>query len=111
MPKADYMWRELCRYAFDKFARRSTFQVPCDLAKSYPIFQKVGGSMRNRQTPPRFKAGATVKIVSTMHSRFNGMTGVVIKVKYSRHSQTLDKYVVHFGPIDVYTFWDIEIEK
>ncbi|HYR41570.1 MAG TPA: hypothetical protein VER98_00985 [Terriglobia bacterium] len=67
--------------------------------------------MTARQTAPRFKVGDSVRIASSIHTRFSGLTGVVIQVTRNRHSQTLDKYVIRFNnpDPDQNTFWDIEI--
>jgi hypothetical protein len=66
--------------------------------------------MARRTTEPRFKVGDTVKIKSTIHRRFNDKTGVIIEVQWSRHSETLDKYVVRFTgqTPDQELFWAIE---
>ena len=67
--------------------------------------------MAPRKAEPRFQVGDTVKIKSTIHRRFNGKTGVVIEIRRSRHSETLDKYVVRFDnqTPDQELFWDIEV--
>ena len=67
--------------------------------------------MAPRKADSRFKVGDTVTIQSTIHRRFNGKTGVVIEIQRSRHSETLDKYVVRFDnqTPDQELFWDIEV--
>jgi len=67
--------------------------------------------MAPRKGEPRFKVGDTVKIKSSIHRRFNGKTGVIIEVQRSRHSETLDKYLVRFDnqTPDQEFFWDIEV--
>ena len=64
---------------------------------------------RRDREPVRFKLGDTVKIMSSMRSRFAGQTGPVIEIKPSPRAQTLDKYVVRFENSDQETFWDIEL--
>jgi transcription antitermination factor NusG len=68
-------------------------------------------SPKRRLTGPRFHVGDTVRITSTILTRFAGMSGLIIEVRESRHSCTLDKYVLRVDkePEDR-VFWDIQLK-
>jgi hypothetical protein len=67
-----------------------------------------------RSHPRRFNVGETVEIASSLHTRFCGMRGEIVKVEQSRHAVTLDKYLVRLShpslPVSQ-MFWDIELKK
>jgi hypothetical protein len=67
-----------------------------------------------RSDPRRFNIGETVEISSSLHTRFSGMRGEIVKVEQSRHAVTLDRYIVRLSNPSVpdnQMFWDIELKK
>ena len=66
-----------------------------------------------QRAAPRFTIGQSVRINTTISSRYSGQEGLVVAVKQSRHGKpsttSHDKYTVAFSNVDQAEFFDIQL--
>ena len=63
------------------------------------------------RSAPRFPVGALVEINDVISTRHVREIGRVIRIQASRHSRTLDKYLVRFASGVEKEFWDIQLRQ
>ncbi len=66
---------------------------------------------KERCTPPRFHVGSRVIINDLISNAHVGELGRVICLKPSRHSVTLDAYLVRLDSGIEREFWDVQLKR